>query len=382
MPTRCVPFLVAIETDPSRYHGEQAIQPRPLDRSSSEQLLAHLAADLGRLFPNIHEFALVMPGALYDQSQLLRPGYPLLAELEPLLADSQTRSYAPGLLSIGAVDGQLPGTALQPDPNIPPGVLQLMTLLVAGEHESVIALSDEMEHRFMDEGQLSPACARALEAQFSIRINHARFMTLTDLEAMLRLQMEHFGFLSLWELLDAALREEPGTLDVIGGEGQQYRWDGERVIMNFETFDHWAQRGSGRELQNEQLESAYCEWTRGLRRYLLTLQAHGIEVFFSVPGHEGQVKRSFIREPSSADERNEVTSLTEHCPEDVGTLAVTVVNQDGVENYYPLSPEGLNHLHEHIRARSVVDTISFPGGIRFDPVKRCLIPDPETLDSH
>ena len=46
-------ILATIETDPTRYHGEHAALPRLLDRAGGEQVLAHLAADLTRMFPEI-----------------------------------------------------------------------------------------------------------------------------------------------------------------------------------------------------------------------------------------------------------------------------------------------------------------------------------------
>jgi hypothetical protein len=75
--------------------------------------------------------------------------------------------------------------------------------------------------------------------------NHARFMTMTDLNAMLRMQLEHFGFLSLWELLDAAINTPAQLLEVHTPGGLKFRWQDGAVHSVFETFDWWANRGGG-----------------------------------------------------------------------------------------------------------------------------------------
>ena len=75
-------ILVAIETDATRYYGPEAIRPELLGPSDAEQLLAHLATDLQALFPSISSCSLIVPGAVFDQTQVLRPSYPVFEALE------------------------------------------------------------------------------------------------------------------------------------------------------------------------------------------------------------------------------------------------------------------------------------------------------------
>ena len=372
MSDRYVPILVAIETDPTRYHGEYALRPGLLERAATEQLLAHLASDLARLLPAINRHTLAMPGALYDQTQVLQPAYPVIDALQTLMQDSRKQAYSPGLLSIGSKQGAMPVAALQPDPGTPPGVLQLLVLMAGGEAEALSALDDTMEHLFIDQGQLSPQSARALEAQFGLTVNHARFMTLTDLEAMLRLQLEHFGFLPLWELLDSALQGSPAGPPVRGGDGQQLRWDGNSVRVQFETFDYFAAHGTGKSLAEPQLEEAYCNFTRGLRRYLLTLTAHGVPLNIHLPGQDTALEGSFLVEDTDRQAPPDAAAVTEHNSDDVGTIAVTVLHEGRLQHYYPLSPEGLNDLHEHIRSFVSAGGIAFTAGMALDTARRCL----------
>lgn len=373
-------ILVAIETDATRYHGEFARRPGLLDKAGAEQMLAHLATDLSTNLPEIRSCALSMAGALFDQTQLLRPGYPVFARLETLLQASYGgRRFEPRLLSIGSESGRMPEQELQPDDDIPLGLLQTLPLVVSGEAVKIGHLSETMEHSFLESGQLSAHSAKALEANFGIAVNHARFMTITDLNAMLRLQLGNFGFLPLWELIDAATNEPDGPLAVEGRGGQQFSWDGRVVKAVFETFDHWANEGSGRSFATggQMLAREYAEWTREYRQFLTTLASHGIKVEQTIAGKQNEVPQgSFLVEASSLRPARDAARVTEHSSGELGTVAVTVVRDDAQFNYYPLLPAGLNELHAEIR-RSMGENsaLSFPGGILYDEGARILRPD-------
>ena len=373
-------ILVAIETDATRYHGEHASRPRLLERSESEQVLAHLAADLANLFPEITRCSLTMPGALFDQTQLLQPGYPVYGALESLLKQATgDRPPQPCLLSLSADAGRMPSTELQPEPDIPLGLLQTLPLVVSGDPGLVTQLSGLMEYHFLEQGQLSAHSAKGIEANFEITLSHARFMTLTDLHAMLRLQLEHFGFLPLWELLDAALSGRAEKLAALGRCGQRFTLRDGSVYCRFETFDYWANRGSGRDHSglSQILAKAYTDWTREYRQYLTTLKAHAVPVIQYLPQRKDDpLEASFLIEESPLNPGRDVAQLTEHNSGDLGTIAVTVAHDTRQLNYYPLSPAGLNDLHASIRASGHSSSgVSFPGCINYDEDARRLIPD-------
>jgi hypothetical protein len=279
-----------------------------------------------------------------------------------------------GLLSIGTADGHLPREELVPDPALPPGMLQLLCLQLHGRADALHTLEDEMEHRFMEEGQLSPLSARALERAFGVKTTHVRFLTVTDLLAMLKLQLEHFGFPALWTLIDAALEDAP-SCEVRGEGGQRFRWVDGAVHAEFETFDHWARHGGGRELPAESLEGAYLAWTREYRQLLITLTAHGIRVMQHLPGSGEPLTSLFLEEPgAAAGERP--NAITEHDGGELGTLAVTVAQDGRLRHFYPLAPEGSNALHTHIAGLGIAhEGLSFPGKICFDPEHRRLAAD-------
>jgi len=373
-------IMVGIETDPTRYHGEHARRPALLEKAAAEQVLAHVAADLTALFPGIGQCSLTMAGALYDQTQVLRPGLPVYTALENLQhASNPGAEFKPRMLSIGAGEGRLPVQELQPFGNIPLGLLQILPLLVSGPAEALKPLAGEMEHRFIEKGQVSAHTAKALEAQFHVSVTHARLMTITDLNAMLRLQLEHFGFLPLWELLDAAINPQGGDLEVVTPAGPRFRWAGGAVHSYFESFDWWAQRGGGHELPAGQhrLQAAYAAWTREFRRYQTMLTAHGVRVSQHLAGLEdAELTDSFLIEESTNTPEPSSAPVTAHVVDDLGTIAVTVVSGPRQMNLYPLRASGLDELHQFIRDEGYSGDIAYPGRLCYDEHTRRLVAEP------
>ena len=369
-------ILVGIETDPTRYHGEYASRPALLERVAAEQVLAHIATDLTALFPAINKCCLSMAGALFDQTQILRPHLPVYSALETLQQSSNPGTdFQARLLSIGSNEGRMPLQELQPFEDIPLGLLQILPLLITGPAEYVEGLIDEMEHRFLEQGQVSAHSAKALESQFQVSINHAQFMTITDLNALLRLQLEHYGFLPLWELLDAAMASSVSTLEVNTPEGITFKWQDETVHSFFESFDWWAQYGGGVEkpADEQQLQTAYANWTREYRRYLTMLTAHGVRVSQHLPGLEdAELTNTFLLEESTRVPEQFAAPVTTHSVDDLGIIAVTVVNGARQMNFYPLQASGLNDLHQFIRDQGYSGDIAYPAQLCYDENSRQL----------
>jgi hypothetical protein len=372
-------ILVGIETDPTRYHGENAQRPAVLERVAAEQVLAHVAADLTALFPTINRCALTMAGALFDQTQVIRPQLPVYAALETLQQSGNAGSeFLPRLLSIGASEGQMPHKELQPFSDIPLGILQILPVLLSGPVDLVTGLIEEMEHLFLEQGQLSAHSAKGLEAHFQVSVNHARFMTITDLNALLHLQLKHFGVLPLWELLDAAMTPPEEALEVRTDNGLVFKWQDGVVHSYFESFDWWARYGGGADTaaSDQQLQSAYAKWTREYRRYLTMLHAHDVTVHQHLPGLDDSVlDDSFLMEESMVTPLPIAAPVTEHDTIELGTIAVTVVSGDRQINFYPLRASGLNDLHRFIHQQGYGGDVAYPGKICYDENSRMLISD-------
>ena len=371
-------ILVAMETDATRYYGPDAARPALLGATDAEQMLAHIAADLQALVPEISRCSLIATGALYDQTQILRPGYPVFSALENAANQVDPKAFKPGLVSIGARDGKMPVSELQPMADIPLGLLQLLPIVIHGPAEQIDQLATIMEHRFLEQGQLSAHSATWLQTAFDVSLLHARLMTLTDLNAMLRLQLEHYGFLPIWELLDAALYERNDPLTVTSASGKTWQWQAGAAHTTFETFDYWANEGAGADVAATRLALAagYAEWTRELRQYLTTLQAHGLTVRLHLPRATEPLTDSFLAEVSADPPQGDDCTVTEHHFDDLGTIAITVVRDNRIENWYPLRPRALNDMHRLLRNQAAAEpTVAFPGTILYNETTRRLRPE-------
>lgn len=372
-------ILVGIETDSTRYHGENASRPAILDRANAEQVLAHLATDLVSMFPAISHCALTMAGALFDQTQVLRPDMLVYSALQSMQESSNpVNDFQPRLLSIGARHEKMPLLELQPSEDIPLGILQVLPLVISGPGDLIESLAEDMEHQFLESGQLSAHSAKGLESQFKITVNHARFMTMTDLNAMLHLQLEHLGFLPLWELLDAAINSPQEIKQVETANGLKFEWRDGVVHTFFESFDWWANLGAGKDKSaaKQRLQSDYVDWTREYRQYLTMLDAYGIKVSQHLPGiGDVELKDSFLLEESTMQPQASAAAVTQHHSDDLGTVVVTVVSGKRQINFYPLQASGLNDLHQFIRDEGFSGDVAFPGCICYNESSRQLVPE-------
>jgi hypothetical protein len=192
------------------------------------------------------------------------------------------------------------------------------------------------------------------------------------------MQLEHYGFLPMWELLDAALANRRETLTVTTGGGKTWEWRAGAIHTEFETFDYWASEGMGANLAASRmaLAAGYADWTRELRQYLTTLRAHGITPQLHLPGDETPLPGSFLVEASPTAPGDFDCVVTEHSFGDLGTIAITAAQDGCIENFYPLRPRGLNEIHTLLRDRAPGGhTVAFPGTILYDEATRRLRPD-------
>jgi len=372
-------ILIGLEIGPGRQAPAVGGQRYLLDRTAAEQALTLAAGELSRIVPGIGQCALTMAGALYEQTQILRPGVPVYAALRELQRSaSPGQGFAPRLLSVGASEGRMPHRGLQPDANTPPGALLVLPLLVSGQEDAIVDLSAAMEQLFLERGEVGEPPGTQLGSLFGLRPAHVRFMTLTDLNALLRLQLELFGFLPLWELLDTAINRPRQALTVSTAGNTEFEWREGAVHSFFQTFDRWATDGAGRNspANAQELQTGYADWTREYRRYTTMLEAHGVTVEQHLADRGGAVLTgSFLREESPMPPGSADAPVTEHSVGDIGTVAVTVVRGGRQVNFYPLRASGLEELQDHIRAQGYAGHTALPGRLCVDETSRRLKAD-------
>lgn len=373
--TRHRHILLGIETDPTLYHGENARRPALLDAGRAGELLAHIATDLHEILPATAKCTLSMAGALFDQAQVLRPHYPVFSALESLWQSAGSgRTPASPYLAYGAEGQQVPHRDLQPDTDIVPGAMQLLPLLLSCRTDDYVAEVMDIDQPWAEDGQLSRATINSLETHFQVAIRHARFMSVSHLGELLQMQLEQYGFLPLWELLDAAMNPPPEPLEVRTAQGARFEWRNGVVHGFFESFDWWASHGAGVTKTGQQLQTAYAAWVRGYRRYQSVLASHDIELVQHLPGPGGAtLDGSFLLEESTVTPVPDSTPVTEHSAGDMGVVAVTVVSGQRQMNFYPLRPAGVDELHRYIHTHGLGGDTAYPGRICYDENNRQLV---------
>jgi hypothetical protein len=267
---------LAIELSPGAGVGRTVLSP---DAAGSLAVL--VARDLARLVPAASALDLGLVAALFDPVELLRPGYPLHAELERLVA------RAPGaaggrVIGFGAGEQGLPGP-LQPAPEHAQGPLRLLPLLVRGDEATVADVGEQMEQVLLDTGMAGADTALLAQEGFATQVEHARLLTLNDLAAMMALQYEHAGLALLWPLVETALLAPAGETWLDAAPEPLARYASGEVRIALLDIDAWAEGGfapAEAGADPARLSRAFDHFQARQRQIAALLGAHGLPVTF------------------------------------------------------------------------------------------------------
>jgi len=196
-PARTLCGMLALEL------SEIASDIRLLVRDEAGALAQCIARDLAGFDARLSELSLSTVGAHYDPIELLRPGWPLLAELDQLSARAPGQARAQ-IIAFAAHDGLLPGQ-LMPANEYLGGPLRVIPFVLHGNADTVTEVSAHLEHDLVEHSMAGAETALTAQAAFALNIEHARYLTLHDLCAMTALQYEHAGLAALWPLIETAL---------------------------------------------------------------------------------------------------------------------------------------------------------------------------------
>jgi hypothetical protein len=199
-PQSHVAALIAIECE------APGAPPRcVLDRGTAAALADAVAHDLATAVPEVNGLDFVFVGALYDQAQLLRPGWPLHATLADALERLPRGSDAAHVIALGAHEGKLPLKPLEPETALFGSPMLVVPWLLSGPSALVAAVGLRLERELLDQGLIGAELALAIGEAFGIKTTHARHMTTLDLCALACAQYEHAELGALWQVIEAAL---------------------------------------------------------------------------------------------------------------------------------------------------------------------------------
>ncbi len=399
--------LLVLELD--LQHADPAgVPPQALSVTAATALIGHLAKDLDRIFEGIDHLGLIAVGALYDQTEILRPGLPMVNTLSELYCGSlRSTDFSPQLIALGTHDGRFPVSAINPQCRPGSGPLLLLPFCFVGQRDDINQLARAMEDSLLQNGEASTATREAVQEAFGVVASNLSYATISDLCALLRVQLENNKLLPLWELLEHAWTERKTVRSIQLDGGNRFLVADDHAHTLFYTFDDWAQFGSGRNQPEADLSAGYLRWSYTQRQYSLALAAYGLHVrwVLASPALEkiletatGEAALKAVREIPclsgeylvesifrNDNERSEQRILiTNQADPELGTLAYTVQTFDAdhellrLEHYYPLRPQGLqaiiDQLIERCESQGAERQVFHPGRLLCQESRRSLRP--------
>lgn len=251
-----------------------------LAQDAAARLAALVGRDLGTLVPEARGLDLCLAAAHFDPAEALRPGWPLHRRLAELQARAPGREEGPRLIAFGADNEDRVPLPLAADASLHGGSLRVLPYLFRGEAGLARTVGDAFEARLLDAGMAQADTALLAQDAFGARIEHARYLTVHDLAAMVALQYEHLGLAPLWPLIETALLSPAGeaTLDAPPEPLLRYA-DGEARIALF-TPAAWRARYRPSEGDAARLDRLYAQFEMRQKQFAAVLGAHGIGVTF------------------------------------------------------------------------------------------------------
>lgn len=269
--------MLALELAAGAPPGRPALAPGP-----AGDLAALVGRDLARLVDGVAELDLVLAAAHFDPAEALRPGWPLHQRLLELHARAPGRGQGPRVLAFGAAaDGQVP-LPFQAEPALAGGGLRVLPFVLAGAADAVAVVGEALEEKLLALGMAQADTALLAQDGFDARIEHARYLSVHDLAAMMAMQYDNQGLAPLWNLVEAALLAPQSVEWLDAGPEPLLRLEnGEARMALFDPAGwcrHYAAALGGSEGECERMQRVYEHFLARQRQFAAVLEAHGIPV--------------------------------------------------------------------------------------------------------
>ena len=255
--------------------GQAALRPE-----QAGELAALMGRDLATLVEGVSGLDLVLAAAHFDPAEALRPGWPLHRRLQELHARAPGRGEGPRVLAFGAdADGTVP-LPLQADPALAGGGLRVLPFVLAGPAAAVATVADALEEKLLALGMAQPDTALAAQDGFAARIEHARYLSVHDLAAMMAMQYDNQGLAPLWNLVEAALLAPQAVEWLDQGVEPLLRLENGEVRMALFDPAGWCAHYQGGEGDCDRLQRVYEHFLARQRQFAAVLEAHGLPVLY------------------------------------------------------------------------------------------------------
>ncbi len=291
-PRMVVRGALALELVPGTQPGRAA-----LGQTDAGALAGLVGRDLATFAADSAGLDLVFAGAHYDPAEVLRPGWPMHRRLEELHTRAPrsegTQAEGARVIAFGADDRGMVPQPLRAEPELHGGALRVVPFLLVGKAEQAAAVAAEFEHALLERGMAKADTALLAQDAFDAKIEHARYLTVHDLAAMMALQYRHVGLDALWPLLETALLapEQDAWLDAPPEPLLRYV-DGAVRAAGFDRSG-WQRRYAADELDLARIDRGFAHFQARQRQLTAILKVHGLDVH-SVPCPADQDPRALL----------------------------------------------------------------------------------------
>lgn len=273
---------LALELVPGTQPGRAA-----LGQTDAGALAGLVGRDLATFAADAAGLDLVFAGAHYDPAEVLRPGWPMHRRLEELHARAPQARESARIIAFGADDRGVVPQPLRAELELHGGPLRVLPFLLVGSAERATAVAAEFEHALLERGMAKADTALLAQEAFDAKIEHARYLTVHDLAAMMALQYRHVGLDALWPLLETALLapEQNAWLDAPPEPLLRYV-DGAVRAAGFDRSG-WQRRYAADELDPARIDRGFAHFQARQRQLTAILKVHGLDVHsLPCPAHQ------------------------------------------------------------------------------------------------
>ena len=249
-----------------------------LGAEAAGELTALLGRDLAALVPGVRDCDLALLAAHFDPAEALRPGWPLHRRAIELLQRAPGQAQGARMVGFGAdARGDVP-LPLQADANLAGGGLRVLPFVLRGAAASDAGA--QLEDLLLDRGMAAADTALALQDGLDAQVEHARYLSLHDLAAMMALQYQNVGLEPLWTLLETALLEPQAEAWLDAGPEPLARYGDGEVRIALMDPGAWRKRYATGETDGGRLERGFEHFQARQRQFAAVLEAHAIPVQF------------------------------------------------------------------------------------------------------
>ncbi len=323
-----------------------------LERAQAQGLSLALSGELARHLGSLDGLGLVLMAAVYDSAQLLRPGFPVHAELENLYqAGIRDPLAEPQVMTLTALRGAPPAEALAPDPELLGGPFLTLPFSILGPAEVVEPARQTLEACLFEQGLVDARLALNLRDALGLELEHVRLMTLTDLCAMTAAQLQHVGLGAAWELLEDCLVAAPLARQWQLDSGVEFgRRGADQVWLRYQG---WRQQDPLRRDLDR-----HADRVLQTRQILALLDAHGVALEIRCESSAKQVEFDDTADAGYLIEwwqpGEAVRLLRAYELPRLGVVEVGLIGEDGAElgRAHPLQADSLAALRQRLHDRN------------------------------